>query len=57
MLMTSSVPFQNIQQIQSQAILWHQSGITRDDLVIVKCVDDLSPTIDRDHSHLTKPQF
>lgn len=56
-LVTSSVPFQNIQQIESQAILWHQSGVTEDDLVIVKCVDDLSPTTDRDHSHVTNPQF
>ena len=52
-LVTASVPFQNMQQIQSQATLWHQSGMTKDDLVIVKCVDDLSPTTDRDHSHFT----
>lgn len=50
----SSIPFWNIQQIQSQAIIWHQSGITKDHLTVAKCVDDLSPTRDRNHSLFTK---
>lgn len=55
-LMTSCVPLQNIEQMQSQAILWHQAGMTQGDLVIVKCVHDLRPTTHRDHSCFTKPR-
>lgn len=53
LLVISSVSFQNIQQIQSQAIIWHQSGITKDHLTVAKCVDDLSPTRDRNQSLFT----
>lgn len=57
LLVTSSEPFQNIQQIQSQAIIWHHSGMTKHDLIIVPCVDDLSPTARINHPLFTKPQF
>lgn len=57
LLVTSSEPFQNIQQIQSQAIIWHHSGVTKYALIIVPRVDDLSPTAHINHSLFTKPQF